>query len=74
MEGARFIVGLQPNMALLERQPGVRILDRIEGEVSAVLVCVPLAESSSHRRWFAGVSHVYDTEEEARRVWALFGK
>jgi hypothetical protein len=32
-------------------------------------------EQESHvKRWFRGVSHVYDTEEEARRVWGLFGR
>ncbi len=39
----------------------------------AVFLRVPANRVSEARRWFRGVSHVYDTQEEARRVWELFG-
>ncbi len=74
VEGAKFIIGLQPDLAGLERQPEVRIIERFEGEVTAVLLRVPANKSSHVKRWFRGVSHVYDTEQEARRVWGLFGR
>lgn len=74
MEGAKFIIGLDPDLAGLERQSVVTILDRFDGEVIAVLLRVPADRSSYVKRWFRGVSHVYDTEEEARRVWRLFSK
>ncbi len=74
MEGEKFIIGLEPDLAGLERQSGVTIIERFDAEVTAVLLRVPASKGSHMKRWFRGVSHVYDTEEEARRVWGLFGR
>ena len=68
------MIGTEPNLAALERQHGVKVLDVTADEPSWLLLRVLVTNIKPVRACFRGISHVYETEEEARRVWQLFGR
>jgi hypothetical protein len=70
----RYVIGLNPKLASLEGESGVAILERSGNGATWVLVRVPANKTSRVRTHFRGISHVYDTETEARRVWQLFAR
>jgi len=70
----KFIIGLEPNLAALEKETGVEILDLSAGAATWALLRVPADRSTAVKACFRGVCHAYDTEEEARRVWRIFSR
>jgi hypothetical protein len=70
----RFVVGLEPDLAVLERETSVAILDLFGNGATWALLRVAANRIDSVKACFGGIAHVYETEEEARRVWQIFGR
>lgn len=67
------MIGTGPNLAELERRGGVRVLDVTADGPLWLLLRVAATNVKPVLACFGGVTHVYETEEEARRVWQLLG-
>ena len=74
MERYKFILGLEPNLDALDPETGVKVLDLFEDAATWALLRVPADRSLVVKACFRGICHVYETEEEARRVWLIFGR
>ena len=74
MGNYRFVVGLEPDLAALEREMSVAVLDVFGNGVTWVLLRAAASRIDSVKACFRGIAHVYETEKEARRVWLIFGR
>jgi len=71
----RYVIGQGPDIACLDREAGVTTLDLFgEGDAAWVLLRVPANRIDRVKACFRGICHVYETAEEARRVWQVFGR